>query len=118
MRFLRLHRGQYFIHSIENSLHIPYPTDCSAAIKREINRINAALTLIRIAMGQINGMPDLFVPSLNLYIEMKRIKGGVVSAVQKECHEGLRSQGAKVYVAYGFLNALREIERLEKENET
>jgi len=74
----------------------------------------AKATAKRKRMGQVNGMPDLFVPSLNLYIEMKRIKGGVVSAVQKKCHEGLRSQGAKVYLAKGFLDALREIERLEK----
>ena len=36
------------------------------------------------AEGVSPGVPDLFVPAHNLWIEMKRVKGGVVSPEQKD----------------------------------
>ena len=46
-----------------------------------------------------------------LWIEMKRVKGGVVSEGQKWYHEALRQQGYKVEVAKGAKNAIEIIEK-------
>jgi hypothetical protein len=36
------------------------------------------------ATGASAGVPDLFIPAWKLWIEMKRVKGGVLSAEQKD----------------------------------
>ena len=56
------------------------------------------------------GVPDLFLPvarggSHGLYVEMKRIKGGRVSEVQKDWIRALMAQGYKVEVAKGAVDA-------------
>lgn len=51
------------------------------------------------------GIPDLHVPELNLYIEMKRIKGGSLSKVQKHIIEHLKLIGCQVEVCFGFQEA-------------
>jgi len=61
------------------------------------------------AEGVSPGIPDLYVPAWRLWIEMKRIKGGSVSAKQKEWHEYLRSIGDTVIVGYGSDHALEMI---------
>jgi len=43
------------------------------------------------ATGVAKGVPDLFVPAWGLWIEMKRQKGGVVSAEQKDWMNYLQS---------------------------
>lgn len=55
--------------------------------------------------GVSAGVPDLFVPEWGLWIEMKRAKGGTVSAVQKDWHAYLNAIGHRVIVAYGFEDA-------------
>lgn len=52
--------------------------------------------------GVSAGYPDLLVPSLGLFIELKRIKGGVVSAEQKDWLEYLRGCGYRAEVCNGF----------------
>ena len=37
--------------------------------------------------GVLAGVPDLFIPELALYIELKRTKGGLVSPQQKRKHK-------------------------------
>lgn len=59
------------------------------------------------AQGVKAGVPDIFLPCARggyhgLYIELKRTKGGKLSAVQKEWIDALRGQGYKVIVCYGF----------------
>ena len=59
------------------------------------------------------GVPDIFLPCARggyhgLYIELKRTKGGKISAAQKEWIDALRGQGYKVIVCYGFDEA-REV---------
>jgi tricorn protease-like protein len=108
------HRGKYFIYSNENSLKIPLPTEIPLKYRQIIHQCIIKVTNDRIRAGQINGIPDLFVPSLNLYIEMK-IKGGKVSLEQVECHKQLESQGKKVVVAYSALEAWEYILEREKE---
>jgi hypothetical protein len=62
--------------------------------------------------GVSPGVPDLFIPAWGVWIEMKRAKGGTVSAVQKDWHAYLRSIGQRVIVAYGFADARRQVEGL------
>ena len=62
------------------------------------------------ATGATAGVPDLFIPSLRLFIEMKRQKGGTVSKEQKEWLEYLNSAGYRAVVCKGFLEARAVIE--------
>ena len=53
------------------------------------------------AEGVSAGVPDLYIPSLRLWIEMKRTEGGSVAADQKKWHEYLRGIGDHVEVCRG-----------------
>jgi len=59
--------------------------------------------------GVNSGVPDLHVPGLRLWIEMKRIKGSVTSDKQKDWHAYLRSIGDTVVVAKGATEAIAAI---------
>lgn len=52
--------------------------------------------------GLSAGVPDLFVPSLRLFIEMKTVDGGVVSAPQKDWIKYLKSLGYAAEVCNGL----------------
>ena len=52
--------------------------------------------------GVSAGFPDLLIPSLGLFIELKRTKGGVVSAEQKDWLEYLRGCGYRAEVCKGW----------------
>ena len=61
-------------------------------------------------MGVKPGVPDLFLPEARggyhgLYIEMKRVKNGVVSAAQKGWIKALRESGYRVEVCKGWVAA-------------
>lgn len=62
------------------------------------------------AEGVKAGTPDLFIPELRLWLEMKRQKGGAVSSVQKRMAEALRGSGYAVEVARGCQVALALVE--------
>lgn len=66
------------------------------------------------AEGVLPGIPDLFIPTLNLWIEMKD-EGGCVSPQQKEMIEWLNGIGHIAVVCYCFDDAkeliLREMGR-------
>jgi len=62
--------------------------------------------------GTVKGIPDLFIPSWRVWVEMKRIKGGALSQDQKEIIFYLKSVGYQVIVAKGFLHAKEQIEQL------
>lgn len=62
--------------------------------------------------GLRSGVPDLFWPLVTtahpgLFIEMKRRKGGAVSATQKDWIAWLKSQGYRVEVCKGSTEAIR-----------
>ena len=57
------------------------------------------------AEGVSKGVPDLFVPEMALWIEMKREKGGVVSAEQKDWMAYLDSIGYHTMVCRGLDDA-------------
>ena len=60
-------------------------------------------------MGAVAGIPDLFVPEWNLWIEMKREDGGVVSPEQIRIHHYLVRIGHTVIVGWGAEDASRKI---------
>ena len=64
--------------------------------------------------GTKAGVPDMFLPVARgkwhgLYIELKRAKGGVVSAEQKVWHNRLQEQGYCVKVCRGWEQAREAI---------
>ena len=61
--------------------------------------------------GVSPGVPDLMIPSLKLFIEMKRVKGGVVSPEQAEWMEYLRGCGYTAEVARGCDEAIKIIQK-------
>ena len=65
-------------------------------------------------MGVQSGIPDICIPVArkcyhSLYIELKRVQGGVVSDNQKEWISRLRELGCAVFIAYGCEEAIRVI---------
>ena len=61
------------------------------------------------AEGVTRGVPDLFCPEWNLWVEMKRLKGGSVSNEQKDWHEYLTSIGHVVLICKGAEDAKAQI---------
>lgn len=57
------------------------------------------------------GIPDLHIPELNLYIEMKRTKGGSLSKVQKHIIAHLKVIGCQVEVCLGFEEAKEVLQK-------
>jgi len=53
------------------------------------------------AEGLTPGIPDLFIPAWNIFIEMKRVKGGSLSDAQKEKIDYLSSVGYQTFVCKG-----------------
>lgn len=68
------------------------------------------------AEGLSSGVPDLFIPFANcgfhgLFIEMKKVKGGVVSATQKEWVLKLNAAGYLAVVCKGHQEAISVIDK-------
>jgi hypothetical protein len=61
--------------------------------------------------GVSAGVPDLYVPAWKLWIEMKRVKGGVVDKSQKDWHDYLTAIGDTVIVCRGADEAKQMIEQ-------
>lgn len=59
--------------------------------------------------GQSKGVPDLFIPEWQMFIEMKRQKGGRLSPEQKGWKQYLDSVGYRVEVCHGFEEAKQTI---------
>lgn len=59
--------------------------------------------------GVSPGVPDLFIPSLQLFIEMKRTKGGRTSAEQLDWLRYLRSVGYHAHVCNGKAEAINVV---------
>jgi rhodanese-related sulfurtransferase len=66
------------------------------------------------AEGVSPGVPDLFIPSWALWIEMKRQKGGVVSAEQKDWIAYLKGLDYEVLVCKGAEDAKNKIKNLQQ----
>tara|TARA_R110000868_G_scaffold39573_1_gene137708 strand:- start:611 stop:943 length:333 start_codon:yes stop_codon:yes gene_type:complete len=61
------------------------------------------------AMGVMAGVPDLFIPGRSLWIEMKRAKGGRLSAEQKVLIDVLHSYNYTVKVCKGCAEAIEAV---------
>jgi hypothetical protein len=58
--------------------------------------------------GVKKGVPDLFIPPWRTWVEMKRIKGGRLSAEQKDWRDYLESCGYTVLVCNGWQDAMQQ----------
>ena len=61
------------------------------------------------AEGVVRGIPDLFIPQWNLWVEMKRVSGGRLSPEQKAMITYLESIGNTVIVGKGAADASKQI---------
>ena len=61
------------------------------------------------AEGVVRGIPDLFIPQWNLWVEMKRVSGGRLSPEQKAMIIYLESIGNTVIVGKGAADASKQI---------
>ena len=62
------------------------------------------------ATGVLPGVPDLFVPGWDLWIEMKRAKGGKLSPEQKSMLAYLENECLhNVIVGHGFEDAKKQV---------
>lgn len=64
------------------------------------------------AEGVVKGVPDLCIPSLHCYIEMKRASGGRQSAEQKQVAEYLEGCGYTVLLCKGHDDAINQVKEL------
>lgn len=70
------------------------------------------------AEGVCSGVPDLYVPAWRLWIEMKRTKGGTLSAEQRDWLDYLSAIGDTAYVCHGREEAMLAVNSyLEKRRE-
>ncbi len=70
------------------------------------------------AEGVKRGVPDLFIPEWNLWIEMKKVKGGSTSKEQKEWIDYLNDIGHTAIVCRGFEAAKQCVDDFILENLT
>lgn len=61
------------------------------------------------AEGVVPGVPDLYIPALKMWVEMKRKEGGKLSDDQIRIHTYLEGIGDTVIVGYGAEDASRKI---------
>lgn len=59
--------------------------------------------------GVSPGVPDLFIPAWGLWVEMKRTKGGSISAEQKDWLAYLDQVGYTATVCYGADDAMKYV---------
>jgi len=66
--------------------------------------------------GVVRGVPDLFIPAWNLWIEMKRVSGGRLSTDQKQMISYLENIGHSVIVGKGATDASQHIRKFMEKN--
>lgn len=66
--------------------------------------------------GVMRGVPDLFIPEWNLWIEMKRVKGGRLSPEQRDWKHYLEQCGNTVHVAFGAFDAMNYVDEFADKN--
>ena len=92
-----------------------YPSVLIYAVPNGGNR-SASEANALVLEGVVAGIPDLHVPDWDLFIEMKRTKGGIVSDEQWEIMKKLTMAGKKCLVGRGFEDAKAQIEQFYFEN--
>ena len=66
------------------------------------------------AEGVSAGVPDLFIPAWNVWVEMTSAKGGTLGEKQKDWREYLISIGHTVIVAHGQESAKAQLTSLRR----
>ena len=92
-----------------------YPSVLIYAVPNGGNR-SASEANALVLEGVVAGVPDLHVPEWDLYVEMKRIKGGIVSNEQWAIMNYLTLCGKKCIVGIGFEDAKAQIQQFYFEN--
>ena len=85
-----------------------YPKVLIFAIPNGEKRSISVATRLK-AEGVVRGIPDLYIPSCNLWVEMKRVKGGRISPDQKKIISYLESVGHTVIVGKGAGDASKQV---------
>jgi hypothetical protein len=75
---------------------------------------NITTAKLLVKEGVVAGVPDLFIPAWGIWVEMKRQKGGRLSADQEGMINYLESVGHHVVVGLGALDASEKLVRLLK----
>lgn len=101
VRWFRLQYKNILIFSVPNGAHL-------AGTPRQRAAAMARLK----AEGLLPGVPDLHIPALDLWIEMKRTSGGRLSADQRSVIEVLRAAGKTVVVAKGCQEAMAAVREI------
>ena len=97
-----------------NWFRAKYPHTLIFAIPNGEKRSISVATRLK-AEGVTRGIPDLYIPACNLWVEMKRATGGRLSPDQKKVIEYLRSVGHTVIIGKGAGDASKQVlEFLEK----
>jgi len=86
-----------------------YPSVLIYAVPNGGNR-SASEANAMVLEGVVAGIPDLHVPEWDVFIEMKRTKGGIVSDEQLAIMNYLTLCGKKCIVGMGFEDAKEQIE--------
>lgn len=94
-----------------------YPNVLIFAIPNGGARSKATASRLKVE-GVVSGIPDLFCPEWKLWIEMKRIKGGVVSNEQRGMIDYLQSVGYRAIVCKGAEDAKAQILEFLNEERT
>lgn len=105
---------QFFRWVRSNQVRLPELELCHASLNGV--KLSPKLALKMKAQGMRKGAPDIDLPvrrggHSGLRIEMKRVKGGVVSPEQKRFHAMLINQGYMVVVCKGWREAVTVTEQ-------
>jgi hypothetical protein len=66
--------------------------------------------------GVTRGVPDLFIPAWDTWVEMKRQKGGRVDEDQKDWHAYLEGIGHHVIIGKGAKDAAEQVTAMGKQD--
>ena len=94
--------------SLVNWFRFQYPKKLIFAIPNGGQRNIVTASKLK-AEGVVSGVPDLFVPEWNLWLEMKKNKQARLSKNQEEIIKHLESIGHHVIIGYGFDDARKKI---------
>jgi len=91
-----------------NWFRLQYPNVLIFAIPNGEKRAITVAKRLK-AEGVVRGIPDLFIPQWNLWVEMKRESGGRLSPDQKSMITYLESIGNTVIIGKGAADASKQI---------
>jgi len=93
--------------------HQQYPRVLMFAVPNAAMRSPELAAYLK-AEGMVKGIPDLIVPEWRLAVEMKRVKGSVISYEQKWMEQYFKRIGWKHFFAFGAEDAKRKMMSIPK----